>query len=299
MQNQKLIIDIEGKSLLDSERGFLRHSIVAGIILFARNYESKKQITELIKEIRKAANKELLIVVDNESEKLWRFSNDEFSTIKPAEYFGVLYDINSKRALNEAYNAGFTMASEQLAVGVDMSLVPVLDLMLSDNLIKQKQRAFHSNANIVTELAESFIDGMKKAGMPACGKHFPGHGFTKSDTHFNFAEDARDFDVIEKNDLLPYKKLVKKLDYILASLVTYSRVDSRPSSYSKHWLQCVLRKKLEFTGKIISDCLSMKAASLKNNTQKVKTAWSAGCDLVIFSQLTREDLSSLLVDVSF
>lgn len=290
---QKVIIDISGTTLLPEETYLLAHKNTGGAIIFARNYENKAQLIALVKSIRNtASNPNFLICVDNEGGRVWRFKNHEFTKIEPAIHFGELYDTNPSAALNEVKNAGNTIARELLACGIDLTLAPVLDIDGVSDVIRT--RAYHNDPEVITKLASKFIEGVHEAGMKSCGKHFPGHGGCVADTHYKDAVDIRSLAEIESKDLVPFKNLIEKLDYILVAHVLYSNVDSSKAVYSRYWLQDILRKKLQFKGLIISDCLSMEAANIGDYLTRVKRAFLAGCDLAILSQISRAQLKVVL-----
>ena len=125
---------------------------------------------------------------------------------------------------------------------------------------------------------------MRSAGMVSTGKHFPGHGSVKADSHIALAVDPRSESEIFDKDIKPFATLIKKglLDAIMPSHVVYSQCDEQPAGFSKYWLGDVLRKRLAFKGVIISDDLSMHGASfVGNHLSRAESALQAGCDLLL------------------
>jgi beta-N-acetylhexosaminidase len=166
-------------------------------------------------------------------------------------------------------------------VGVDFSFAPVVDLDwgLSDVI---GDRSLHSNPEIVSALALSYLQGMRGAGMASVAKHFPGHGGVVADSHTTLPEDHRPYaDLIE--DLAPYRSLIDHgLAAIMSAHVRYTEVDAQIASMSKYWLQTELRENLGFSGAIFSDDLSMAgAADAGEVPERADAALDAGSDMIL------------------
>jgi beta-N-acetylhexosaminidase len=147
-------------------------------------------------------------------------------------------------------------------------------------------RAFHQDPRVVTLLAKSLMHGLLQAGMANCGKHFPGHGFVKADSHTEIPVDSRSLKAILADDAAPYGWLSTALTSVMPAHVIYPRVDARPAGFSSRWLNDILRRQLRFTGAIFSDDLSMAGARSIDGRQVSYTEASiiglnAGCDMVL------------------
>jgi beta-N-acetylhexosaminidase len=274
-----LMLDLEGLSLTKAEEELLRHPHVGGVILFARNFVSALQVITLVQEIR-AVRPELIIAVDQEGGRVQRFKED-FIKIPPMKVFGDMYEKDSNQARHASYQAGWLMASEVLAVGVDISFAPILDL---DCGISQVigDRAFHASPEVAVALLREFIRGMQDAGMATTGKHFPGHGSVAADSHIALPVDDRSWQEIEAHDLKPFVALAKELQGIMPAHVIYSKVDDKPAGFSPFWLQTILRERLGFDGVIFSDDLSMEGAVATGSfADRMNAALDAGCDMVL------------------
>jgi beta-N-acetylhexosaminidase len=277
-----LMVDVQGFSLSDEEREILQHPSVGGVILFTRNYESPEQLKALTDAIRDLRTPHLLISVDHEGGRVQRFRAG-FSQLPPVSALGTSYQQNPDRAVQQAERTGWLMAVELRAMGVDFSFAPVLDLNYGVSEVIG-DRSFHRDPDIVTTLARAYIRGMKRAWMPAVGKHFPGHGAVEVDTHVGFAVDDRHFEDILGADMVPFKRLMSSGDLlgVMPAHVVYEKNDTLPAGFSPFWIQTVLRERLAFQGAILSDDLSMMGASIVGDSlARVEAALSAGCDMVL------------------
>jgi beta-N-acetylhexosaminidase len=288
-----VMIDIEGQALTQKECSLLKHPAVGGVILFTRNYGGLEEIKALVAGIRREAGHPLLIAVDHEGGRVWRFRKD-FTVLPSASHYGAVYARSPQEALLLARNAGWIMASELLECGIDLSFAPVLDLDqgISDVI---GDRGFHSNPAIVSTLAKAFIEGMNAVGMRATGKHFPGHGGCSMDSHLIQASDPRSLSTLLLADMVPFKELSSVLGAIMPAHVIYPAVDSVSAGYSKRWLQEILRQQLQFKGAIISDCLSMEGAAMGGEyVVRARMALDAGCNMVILCQQERDLVQRVL-----
>jgi beta-N-acetylhexosaminidase len=268
-----VMLDVEGLTLAAHEIDKIRHPNTGAVILFARNYENPEQVEDLIASIRRARGGEILIAVDQEGGRVQRFQNG-FTRLPPASRYA------EKPELAEA--AGWLMASELLAVGVDFSFAPVLDV---DCGISQVigNRSFSTDPEQAAELASAFRKGMLSAGMAGTGKHFPGHGAVAPDSHLALPVDERDLGSIKAKDLLPFIRLIAEgLEGIMPAHVVFSAADDKPAGFSPFWIQQVLREELQFTGAVFSDDLSMAGASWAGDyPERAAMALAAGCDMVL------------------
>jgi beta-N-acetylhexosaminidase len=289
-----VMLDVVGKALTADDIRRLQHPLVGGVILFARNFESSEQLKALTASIRAARQTSLLIAVDHEGGRVQRF-REGFTKIPPMREFGKVWDKNPKKARELATEAGFVLAAELRAHGIDFSFTPVLDMDYGDSLVIG-DRAFHKDIRAINELAFSLMQGLKKGGMAAVGKHFPGHGFVVADSHVSIPVDEREFDQIAQNDMQPFRQMIDEgLAAIMPAHVIYPKVDDKPAGFSTKWLQKVLRERLGFTGVIFSDDLSMEGATVGGDvTTRSLAALNAGCDMVLLCN--RPDLADELLD---
>ncbi len=273
------MLDLCGTELTENERLVLSNSQVGGVILFARNIQSKQQVMALVKEIR-GCSSQLIIAVDQEGGRVQRFK-EGFTRIPPMQILGDQIQTQAQVGLDLAENAGWLMASEVIACGLDISFAPVLDVDRDYSSIIG-DRAFSDNPQQVILAAKAFISGMNQAGMSATGKHFPGHGGVVADSHLEAPVDHRSMDVLQAKDLKPFVALADKLGGIMPAHITFPSVDPSSVGFSEFWLQKVLRQKLGFKGVIFSDDLSMKGADVAGGyIDKAQLALQAGCDMIL------------------
>jgi beta-N-acetylhexosaminidase len=276
-----VMLDVQGLVLTEEDKIRLRHPQVGGVILFARNYESVRQLTGLINSIQALRSPPLLIAVDHEGGRVQRF-REGFTRIPAMREFGKIWDEHPKRARHLAQQAGYVLAAELRACGVDFSFTPVLDVDYGVSRVIG-DRAFHADPEAISELAHSLLLGLKQAGMHTVGKHFPGHGFVEADSHLEIPVDERTYTDIELSDLIPFKRMVNYgLTAVMPAHVIYPRVDSKPAGFSSVWLKKILRGELGFEGCIFSDDLSMEGATVAGGiVERAQAALTAGCDMVL------------------
>ncbi|MDG1097041.1 MAG: beta-N-acetylhexosaminidase [Methylophilaceae bacterium] len=289
-----VMLDVVGTALTADDIRRLQHPLVGGVILFARNFEDCEQLKALTESIHAVRQPPLLIAVDHEGGRVQRF-REGFTKIPPMREFGKIWDKDRKKAMALAVEAGWILAAELRAHDVDFSFTPILDMDYGDSLVIG-DRAFHLDPRAINELAFSLMQGLKKGGMAAVGKHFPGHGFVVADSHVSIPIDEREFDQIAQNDMQPFRQMIDEgLPAIMPAHVIYPKVDDKPAGFSAKWLQKVLRERLGFNGVIFSDDLSMEGASVGGDvTTRSLAALNAGCDMVLLCN--RPDLADELLD---
>lgn len=286
-----VMLDIAGTSLSSDEIQTLSHPSVGAVILFARNYTSKAQLKALTAEIRAVRSPELLIAVDQEGGRVQRFQS-EFTRLPPMAILGELYAKSPEAAMQQAEFTGYVMAKELVDCGVDFSFAPVLDVAVADSAVIG-DRSFDANPVVITQLAGALITGMNAAGMPATGKHFPGHGNVCGDSHLELPVDQREMVALRALDMQPFAALSQKLGGVMTAHIAFPEIDPQLPTYSPFWLQNILRGELGFQGAIFSDDLTMQGACdadkrMQNVVTRAEIAYQAGCDMVLVCNAPEE-----------
>jgi beta-N-acetylhexosaminidase len=223
----------------------------------------------------------LLIGVDHEGGRVQRF-REGFTVLPAMRELGVAWDADPKGARRLAESVGYVLAAELRARGVDLSFTPVLDVDHGNSSVIG-DRAFHSDPAAIGELGTGLMRGLRHGGMSAVGKHFPGHGHVKADSHHEMPIDERPLPALEQSDLKPFRRLIENgLGGIMPAHVVYPAVDDKPAGFSATWLKQILRRQLGFNGMIFSDDLSMEGASTAGSVvERAYAAMRAGCDMVL------------------
>lgn len=275
------IVGLTGLTLSEKDIESIRNPLVGGLILFSRNFHSKEQLIDLIASIRKNGGLVKPIFVDHEGGRIQRFRAG-FTAIPSMRQIGQRAELDFDDAMLLAREAGYVLAAELRACGLDMSFAPVLDLDWGNSEIIG-DRSFNRDPRMVSRLSAALMNGMALAGMQACGKHFPGHGWVKLDSHLALPQDNRPLSEILKADALPYQlNSGLNMASVMPAHVVYSEVDAKPACFSSFWIQDVLRVKLGFDGAVISDDLEMAGAHGEGDIRaRASAALRAGCDAVL------------------
>ncbi|HEX7441660.1 MAG TPA: beta-N-acetylhexosaminidase [Caldimonas sp.] len=284
IEHAPVVLDIAGLALADADRRRLRHPLTGGLILFARNWQDRRQLVDLVSDI-KSIRSDILVCVDHEGGRVQRFRTDGFTHLPPMRALGEMWMRDAMTATDAATAAGHVLGAELRACGVDLSFTPVLDLDHGGSSVIG-DRAFHRDPRVATVLAKSLMHGLLLAGMHNCGKHFPGHGHVRADSHVDVPVDRRGLRAILADDARPYEWLSTSLSSVMPAHVVYPKVDSRPAGFSPRWLKDILRLQMGFTGAVFSDDLSMAGARQIDGAQvtyaeAAALALGAGCDMIL------------------
>ena len=276
-----VMLDIAGTELAEDDVRRLQHPATGGVILFSRNHGSRDQLYRLIRQIHELRSPPLLITVDQEGGRVQRF-REGFTRLPAPARILPHFEGDLGRARRAAHELGWLMAAELRASGVDFSFAPVLDLGLGVSEVIG-DRAFGATPEQVATLAQAWMLGAREAGMVSVGKHFPGHGAVRADSHHELPVDERPLSEILHQDLRPFRRLIAAgLEGIMPAHVVYSRCDPELAGFSRFWLQQILRGELHFNGVIFSDDLSMKATDATgDHAARARAAIAAGCDQVL------------------
>ncbi len=282
------MVDLCADHLTAQEREFLTSPQIGGVILFSRNFTSIDRLINLVNEIHALRHPRLLVAIDQEGGRVQRLRKG-FTQLPAISLLGDKYNDDPERALELAKITGWLMAAELRSIGIDFSFAPILDVNHGVSQVIG-DRAFHKHPEVVSMLASRYVHGMRSAGMQAVGKHFPGHGAVTADSHIDLPTDSRHYQDLLMHDLVPFQHMINQgLAGIMSAHVVYEKVDKDIATYSKKWLQTVLREQLEFKGIVFSDDLSMKAADCGvEYSERAQKALRAGCDMAIICNASEQ-----------
>jgi beta-N-acetylhexosaminidase len=265
---------------------------LGSVIYFSRNVESPSQLRRLSAELRECVPDDmppLCIAIDQEGGRVARISWE--TELPSAMTIGAADDA----AL--ATSAGRAVGHELRTLGIDLNLAPVLDVNNNPDNPVIGVRSFGEQPAAVARLGTGFVAGLQKAGVMACGKHFPGHGDTTVDSHLDLPSIEHDRDRLDRVELRPFRAAI---DTGIASLMTahvaFPATDEteRPATLSERVITDLLREELGFDGLVISDCMEMDAISERIGTSEgAVQAIRAGCDLIIVSHTPAQQRAAI------
>jgi len=252
---QLMIIGFEGTKASDELLSFIRDEGIGGVILFKRNYESARQLKNLISELQEAGEGKLFVSIDHEGGRVMRLN-------KPFTHFGAAARV-AEQGAQAVYEVGFAMAKELSDVGINLDFAPVLDVATNIFNTVIGDRSYGGDPAIAAELAIQMMKGLMDGGVIACGKHFPGHGDTDIDSHLALPvlpHTKRRLDICE---LVPFKAAIAAgVPMMMTAHILIPSLDANwPASISRCIVHELLRRDLGFEGVIITDDLRMKGIS--------------------------------------
>ncbi|MBT5471864.1 MAG: beta-N-acetylhexosaminidase [Nitrospina sp.] len=273
-----IVSGFEGTCLNSRTEKLISEQGIGGLILFERNYENPKQLKKLISDLQSLVPENsppLFISVDQEGGRVARLK-------EPFTQFPPMCCLGNANSEDLAYRFGLAMGKEMKAVGINMDYAPVLDVHSNPENPIIGKRAISSDPDIVARLGCKIIQGFKDAGTFAVGKHFPGHGDTSQDSHLTLPRVERTQESLGQIELIPFAKAFQEgLDVIMTAHVVYPAWDEiSAATFSKFILNDLLRKKMGFTGLVMSDDLEMQAVT-QAPEEIPALAINAGVDLFL------------------
>ena len=280
--SQMFIVGVPGVELADSSREFLREYQPGGVIYFAQNYESPALVNELSENIQEtrdeSRNLPLFISVDHEGGKVQRFR-------KPFTHFPEPVEIGDIGSPKLAFLVAEVMARELKAVGVNVDFHPLCDIHTRANNPVIGRRAFGMDDETVSRMASAMVRGFVANGVIACAKHFPGHGDTTVDSHFELPKVDVPWDKLLEREIKPFMRVIRsRVDMIMTAHILNRSLDPKyPATLSATTIQDRLRKELRYQRLVITDDMQMDAV-VKNfgEEEMVALAINAGCDLLLY-----------------
>jgi beta-N-acetylhexosaminidase len=281
---QHFIIGIRGPKLLPEEREFLIKYNIGGVILFDRNLQSPEQIHALCSELHSLRehtkdHAPLIISIDMEGGRVHRLKS-------PFTKWPALKHIGDAGSSSLAFRFALHMGEEMRAFGINLDFAPCIDIFSNPKNVLIGDRALSTDPEVVTQLSSAIVRGYLKAGVIPCAKHFPGHGATEIDSHFDLpVSEETLMDLDKSQSLEPFKKVFKsRCDLVMTAHIHYSKIDSKwPVTLSPVFLKQILRDVLRYRGLIITDDLDMKAlAKYFPRDQIPVQALVAGANILLY-----------------
>ena len=257
---------------------------VGGIILYAHNIENEAQLTAFISQIRTLKGSPLLCI-DEEGGRVARIANNANFIVEKFESMGA---IGATGDPQNAYYCGNTIGTYLRRYGFDIDFAPVADVNTNPDNIIIGPRAFSDDPKVAAPMVTSYLQGLKDAGVTGCIKHFPGHGDTKADTHYGYAQSLKTWDEMQNCELITFKAGIQwgtqliMTAHIAAPNVTGSNI---PATMSPFILQDKLRGELGYQNIIITDAMEMGAITKQySNGEAAVGTLKAGADIVLGPQ---------------
>ena len=275
---QMIIAGFNGKKLNEEINTLVNDLDVGGIILFSRNIENSNQLKKLTEDINNInKNIPLFISTDEEGGRVSRLPNDT-TKFKSAK------DIGDKGDTNYAYENGMNLGRTLKEHNINMDFAPAIDIYSNPKNTVIGDRAFGTDEKIVSAMGIATMNGLKREGVIPVVKHFPGHGDTDIDSHFDLPVVNKSLKQLENFELVPFKEAIDKgCDAIMVSHILVEKIDSKnPATLSKNIIYKLLREKMNFKGVVITDDMHMKAISnnLSIEEASVKSI-NAGSDIIL------------------
>src|SRR5208337_3414547 len=251
---QLLIVGFDDTEITSRLRSLLTQLQPAGVILFARNIKSPDQTRRLLRDCQKCVSAPLFTCVDLEGGSVDRFRDVLGPAPSAADVFS-----SGDRSLFRKH--GQVIGENCRALGFNVDFAPVLDLAFEASRSVMSSRSVSANPRESVAYAREFLAGLRAAGVLGCGKHFPGLGEGKLDSHHKLPVILKSLNKLWSEDLLPYRMLRAQLPMVMISHATYPAVthDKTPASLSKKWITGTLRKRIGYRNLIVSDDLEMGA----------------------------------------
>jgi len=288
---QLIITGIKGTELSESEKDFLEKEKIGGVILFSKNFSDPNQLKKLIDQINALrVNHPFFICVDHEGGRVIRFKKD-------FTQFPSMFKVSQLNDPEIFYKIGRIMGAELYSCGINLNFAPCCDLFTNPKNEVIGDRAFGSKPEEATPFIKKFIEGIKKEGVLTCAKHFPGHGDTLEDSHFDLPRIINPLEVLRKREFIPFKGAIASgVDTFMMGHLLVDEIDQKlPCSLSKK-AHDILRNELNFQGLIFTDDMQMDAIKKRYSVEEAaELAVSAGENCLVYRDLdfAKEALNSL------
>jgi beta-N-acetylhexosaminidase len=286
------IFGLSGLELTADERAFFRESDPAGYILFGRNVENREQLRKLTDALREIHGRErLLVSIDQEGGRVARMKPPEWASFPPGEAFAKLWDVAPASAIEAARANAEALGLDLAEVGVTVDYLPLLDVRQPGAHDVIGDRALGAEPMQVAALGRATLDGLARAGVTGCVKHMPGHGRAGADSHKELPTvEASEAEL--ETDIEPFRTLADAPIGMTAH-VRYTAWDAEnPATLSEFVIREIVRKRIGFTGLLLTDDIDMEALS-GTVPERGARAIAAGCDVVLNCWAKPDEMAGL------
>lgn len=279
---QMLIISNSNTTMTDSLKNILEQTHPGGIIFFKENFTDYETTKNLIEEIEATSNIPYILSTDQEGGRVQRMSELKDKNITKIPSMGSLGKTND---LKLAYNTGKVIAEELQVFGINMDFAPVIDIIDTEDNKVIGNRSFGTNATLVSDMGIFLANGLKENGVIPVFKHFPGHGNTEVDSHYDLPLLSKTKEELLKGDLIPFQKAIDNgAEVIMIGHLAIPKItnDDTPASLSKILITDILKNEMNYQGLVITDALNMKAITNHYEPKEIyELAINAGVDILL------------------
>ena len=277
---KQLMIGLQGLTLSEKERHWLRDKPPLGVILFARNIATAEQVKLLLDDVRQCTGQQSWAAIDEEGGRVNRLPWAPFINRQDASAYGRIFLSDAEKAKQLVFDDACKVGSALKDMGFTHNCAPVLDLFFDTGHDIIGQRSYGADKQTVAALAGACMQGLQAVGIQAVGKHFPGHGRANADSHVAVPTVDAGLDVLLQEAEV-FEMLARQgMQHMMTAHVVYTAVENKVATFSHFWLQDILRQRFAFEQKIWSDDLCMKGAG-NSVKEAVVDAKSAGCDVLL------------------
>ena len=280
MASRAFISGLSGLTLTADERAFLREARPWGLILFKRNIENKKQVTDLVEEASRELGGDTPVLIDQEGGRVQRLGPPNWPVYPPGAAYGAIYDRDPAAGLAAARLGARLIAADLIELGITVDCLPLADVPVrgADQVIGN--RAYGETPDKVAAIAAAVAEGLMAGGVLPVLKHIPGHGRANADSHEKLPVVHADRATLEATDFAAFRPL-KRIPLGMTAHVVFTAIDPvRPATTSATMIGEVIRGFIGFDGLLMGDDVSMGALS-GTIAERSRASLAAGCDLVL------------------
>lgn len=278
---QMLIVYYIGDEYDENLSNIIKEVKPGGFILMSDNITTYDRTLNFVKGMQNDSDIPMIISTDEEGGSVQRIKGIRDISVTDIPY---MYYLGQTKDKNLAYKVGEIIANELRTIGVNLTYAPVMDIYSNPNNTVIGKRSFGSDPNTVYDMATSLKNGIEDNLVNTCIKHFPGHGDTETDSHFEIPIINKTLDELENSDLLPFIKSINDTNMIMVGHIALPKItnSSIPASLSKEIVTDLLKNKYNYRGLVITDALNMRSLTNNYSDKEIYTmAINAGVDLLL------------------